>query len=152
MENMQSKYQLPFPKDIRFEIDKPEGDYAHENYPEIRYAIDFVVPINTPVLAIKKGKIIDLKDDSDEWGIGKSFADKVNFIQIDHQDGTYSEYLHLGKGQIKVKIGDMVKTGDLLGYTGLSGCMDGPHLHLNVCKIKDRKAISIPVKFQENRF
>lgn len=144
---MKSEYKIPFPKDVKFKMTKPTGDYAHENYPEIRYAIDFVVPVNTPVLAIKAGKIIVLKDNSNEWGIGPSFVDKVNFIGIDHQNGTYSEYLHLGKGKIKVKKGDEVKPGDLLGYTGLSGCMDGPHLHLNVFKRKDGKSISIPVRF-----
>ena len=144
---MKSEYKIPFPKDVEFKIAKPTGDYAHENYPEIYYAIDFVVPINTPVSAIKAGKTIVLKDDSDEYGIDPSFIDKVNFVVIDHQDGTYAEYLHLAKGKIKVKKGDEVKPGDLLGYTGLSGCMDGAHLHLNVFEIKDGKAISIPIRF-----
>ena len=144
---MKSEYKIPFPKNIKFKVAKPTGDYAHENYPEIRYAIDFVVPVGTPVLTIKAGKIIGLKDDSGEWGIGPSFIDKVNFVAIDHQDKTYSEYLHFSKGKVIVKKGDKVKTGDLLGYTGLSGCMDGPHLHLNVFKIKNGKAISVPIKF-----
>jgi len=144
---MKSEYKIPFPKNIKFKVTKPTGDYAHENYPEIHYAIDFVVPLDTPVLAIKAGKIIGSKNDSDEYGVGSSFVDKVNFITIDHEDGTYAEYLHLGKGKVKVKKDDKVKAGDLLGYTGLSGCMDGPHLHLNVFKIKNGKAISIPVKF-----
>ena len=146
---MKSKYQSPFSKDVKFEIAKPEGDYAHEKYPEIRHAVDFVVPVGTPVLAIKAGKVIDSKDDSDEWGTDLSFVDKVNFIAIDHQDGTYAEYLHLGKDKIKVKKGDNVKAKDLIGYTGLSGCMDSPHLHLNVFKIIKEKAISISVKFDK---
>jgi len=145
---MKSEYKIPFPKDIKFKIAKPTGDYAHENYSEIRYAIDFVVPIDTPVLAIKGGRVISLKDDSNEWGIGSCFFDKVNFVVVDHKDNTYSEYLHLGKGKVKVKKGDEVKVGDLLGYTGLSGCMDGPHLHLNLLKRKNGKFISIPIKFQ----
>lgn len=146
---MKPKYQLPFSKDIKFKIAKPEGEYAHEKYPEIRYAVDFIVPVGTPVLAIRAGKVIDLKDDSDKWGTDLSFVDKVNFITIDHQDGTYAEYLHLGKDKIKLKKGDKVKTEDMLGYTGLSGCMDEPHLHLNAFKIIKEKAISIPIKFEK---
>lgn len=146
---MKSKYQLPFSKDIKFKIAKPEGKYAHEKYPECRYAVDFVVPTGTSVLAIRAGKVVDLKDDSDEWGTDLSFVDKVNFIAIDHQDGTYAEYLHLGKDKIKVKKGDNAKVKDLIGYTGLSGCMDEPHLHLNVFKIINKKAISISVKFNK---
>jgi len=46
------KYKLPFSKDVKYKTTNPEGDYVHENYPECRYAIDFVVPINTPVYKI----------------------------------------------------------------------------------------------------
>lgn len=66
---MKSEYKIPFSKDIKFEIAEPTGDYAHENYSEIYDAIDFVVPVGTPVLAIKEGKIILSNDNSNEWGL-----------------------------------------------------------------------------------
>jgi len=47
-----------------------------------------------------------------------------------------------------VKEGQAVKTGELLGYTGLSGCMSAPHLHLNVFKIENGKGISVPFKLR----
>ena len=44
----------------------------------------------------------------------------------------------MGKGKVIVKKGQNVKEGDL------SGCMDEPHLHLNIAKIENEKVISIP--------
>ena len=147
---MESKYQLPFPKSVKFKIAKPKGDYAHENFPEIKYAIDFVVPVDTPVLAIKSGKVTNLGDDSNEWGLDfNKYADKANFVEIEHKDGTFAEYLHLGKDKVKVKIGDKVKASDLIAYTGLSGLMDGPHLHLNVFRARNGKTISIPIELEK---
>lgn len=150
IETVESKYQLPFPKSTKFKIAKPKGDYAHENFPEIKYAIDFVVPADTPVLAIKSGKVTNLKNDSNEWGLDfNKYADKVNFVEIEHENETFAEYFHLGKDKVKVKIGDKIKAGDLIAYTGFSGLMDRPHLHLNVFRIRNGKAISIPIGFEK---
>lgn len=146
---MEVKYKLPFPKWVKKRIAKPREVYAHENYPESRYAIDFLMPVGTPILAARTGKILKVKDDSDKWGLSFQYADKVNYVVVKHIDGTFAEYLHFGKNQIVVKRGDKVKTGDLLGYSGLSGCMDKPHLHFNVFKIQNRKTISIKVEFQK---
>jgi len=146
---MQLKYRLPFPKRIKKKLAKPKGLYAHENYPESRYAIDFVMLVGTPILAARAGKVVRVKDNSDKWGVDFQYEDKVNYVVIKHRNGTFAEYLHFRKKQIVVKIGDKVKTGDLLGYSGLSGCMDKPHLHFNVLKIRNGKVISIQVKFKK---
>lgn len=74
---------------------------------------------------------------------------EVNFVAINHGDGTYAEYLHLGKDKVGVKKGQNIKAGDLLGYTGYSGVMDIPHLHFNVFKIGNGKGISIPIEFED---
>ncbi|MGC8981455.1 MAG: M23 family metallopeptidase [Minisyncoccia bacterium] len=128
---------------------RPKGLYAHENYPESRYAIDFSMPVGTLILAARRGRVVRVKDNSNKWGLGRQYEKKVNCVVIKHSDGTFAEYLHFGKKQIVVKIGDKVKAGDLLGYSGLSGRMDKPHLHFNVFKIKNWKATSIQVRFKK---
>jgi len=50
-----------------------------------------------------------------------------NVIYINHGRGGYSYYCHLNKIVIKDK--QMVKKGDLLGYSGKTGRVTGPHLH-----------------------
>ena len=146
---MQVKYKLPFPKGVKKRIAKPKGIYAHQNFIESYYAIDFLMPVDTPILAARGGKVVRVKDDSDKWGVGTQYVDKVNYVVVKHSDGTFAEYLHFGKNQIVVKRGDKIKTGGLLGYSGLSGCLDRPHLHFNIFKIKSGKAISIKVEFQK---
>ena len=143
------KYQYPLTKNIGIKIAKPTGEYAHENFPESKYAVDFLVDIGTSVLAARGGMVWKVKSDSDKYGLDKSLAQEVNLVAIDHGDGTYAEYLHLGKGQISVKEEQEIRVGDLLGYTGLSGVMDKPHLHFNVFKIENGKGASIPIEFEE---
>ncbi len=141
------KYNYPLPKNIKIEIAHPVGDYAHENFIESKYAVDFLVDIGTLVLAARDGKVLKIKDDSDKWGLDRNLAQEVNFVIIDHGDRTYSEYLHLGKNKVLVKEGQQVKIGNLLGYTGLSGCMDTPHLHFNLFRVENGKGVSTPVEW-----
>lgn len=158
---MEKKYKLskfPFPKGTKWEECHPKGKYAHENFPESKYAIDYKADIGTPVLAAKGGEVIkmkksgkhiDLKDVKDLplSEVIKLAQENTNFVAIEHGDGTYTEYIHLDK--VAVKEGDKVKPGDRLGEVGLTGVTSAPHLHLNVVKIKNKKAKSIPFRFKE---
>lgn len=146
---MQPEYRLPFPETVEKRVVRPTGDYAHENFPESRYAIDFLLDVNTPILAARGGRVIQTKSDSDKWGLDAKLANEANYVAIDHGDGTCAEYIHLGKDNIVVQTGEDVRTGDLLGYSGLSDCMSHPHLHFNAFKIEDGKGVSIPVEFTE---
>ena len=139
------KYQYPLQKSVEVKITQPTGEYSHENFPESKYAVDFLADVDTPVLAARDGMVWKIKNDSNKWGLDKNLANEVNFVAIDHGDDTYAEYLHLGKNRVIVEEGQKVKTGDILGYTGLSGVMDKPHLHFNVFKIDNGKSVSICV-------
>jgi len=50
-----------------------------------------------------------------------------NVIYINHGRGAYTYYCHMSK--FSVKENQKVKKGDLLGYSGVSGRITGPHLH-----------------------
>jgi murein DD-endopeptidase MepM/ murein hydrolase activator NlpD len=50
---------------------------------------------------------------------------------------------------VRVKVGQRVAIGDVIGLSGNTGFSSGPHLHFNVFKAKDGKTReSIPVKFR----
>ena len=53
-----------------------------------------------------------------------------NHVNIDHGDGTVSTYWHLDVATVQK--GTHVNAGDVIGYSGTSGCSSGPHLHFQV--------------------
>lgn len=55
-----------------------------------------------------------------------------NYITIKHEHGEYSTICHLEQDTINVKIGQLVKAGELLAKVGNSGNTEGPHLHFQV--------------------
>jgi len=146
-DDMSPVYILPFPESVEERVARPGGRYAHENFPESRYAVDFLLDVDTPILCAREGTVVMTKDDSDRWGLDVALAHEANYVVVDHGDGTYAEYIHLGKDAVEVEKGQYVGAGDLLGYTGLSGCMSHPHLHFNAFEIEDGRGISIPAEF-----
>lgn len=55
-----------------------------------------------------------------------------NGLVIDHGDGWETQYCHMRQGSVRVRSGDRVAEGDMLGLVGLSGNTEFPHLHLSV--------------------
>jgi murein DD-endopeptidase MepM/ murein hydrolase activator NlpD len=53
-----------------------------------------------------------------------------NATMIDHGWGVYSGYYH--QKEIKVKVGDRVEAGQLIGLVGATGRVEGPHLHWEI--------------------
>jgi murein DD-endopeptidase MepM/ murein hydrolase activator NlpD len=149
-------------KRYEVKIVNPSGDFAHEKYPESKYAKDFVLPLGTPVLAVRRGFVNLAKYDSDIHYSSSEVKDLTmpekrelankytNLVGINHKDGTFAEYAHLAKKEVVSEWQD-VEEGEVIGYVGLSGITDFSHLHFNAFKIKNVKVISIPVKFRKIR-
>jgi murein DD-endopeptidase MepM/ murein hydrolase activator NlpD len=55
-----------------------------------------------------------------------------NFVILDIGGGHFVMYAHLRPGTLRVKTGDTVKRGDVIGLLGNSGNSTGPHLHFQV--------------------
>lgn len=56
-----------------------------------------------------------------------------NYVILDLGNGRHAMYAHMQPGKIRVKVGDKVRRGDVLGFVGNSGNSDGPHLHFQLC-------------------
>jgi murein DD-endopeptidase MepM/ murein hydrolase activator NlpD len=71
-----------------------------------------------------------------------------NYVVVDHGGGEYSLYAHLQPGSVRVKVGDQVRAGTVIGKLGSSGNSSEPHLHFQVCDRADPLLCAgIPVDF-----
>lgn len=82
------------------------------------------------VIAVADGEVAYVQD-----GV-PGYDDEVytagNFVRIKHESGVYSRYLHLVNGSVKVKVGQKVKAGAVLGTEGNTGYSMGTHLHFDI--------------------
>ena len=67
-----------------------------------------------------------------------------NYVKLRHNDGYYTLYAHMGYNTVRVKTGDKVKKGQILGYMGNTGYSFGGHLHFEVRNKSDIKINPTP--------
>ncbi len=82
--------------------------------------LDFRVPTGTPVAAMNSGTVL----------LARFLYFEGNCVVIDHGQGLLTLYFHLS--EFKVKEGDQVKRGQIVGLSGGTGRATGPHLHVAV--------------------
>jgi murein DD-endopeptidase MepM/ murein hydrolase activator NlpD/urea transporter len=130
-----------------------EGNYTHKD--EWKDAWDFVKIDNDlqqfnnkgdfvedyycygqPILAPANGTVQIIIDGIEDNKIGDSnlFQNWGNSVVIKHGYQLYSQLSHLKNGSIKVREGDTVKKGDVIGQCGNSGRSPYPHLHFQLQK------------------
>ena len=140
-------YRLPFASGTQHKISQGfHGKFSHTGDSE--YAVDFLMPEGTAVLAARDGKVVRCVEKFSEGGTDDSFWTRYNCVQVQHDDGTIGEYDHLRYNGAAVNPGDMVHAGDLVGYSGNTGYSQGPHLHFYVYRAVDGfKRESFPIRF-----
>jgi murein DD-endopeptidase MepM/ murein hydrolase activator NlpD len=74
-----------------------------------------------PIVATADGQVVTIDYDVNGFG---------NYIIIKHKHGYYTRYAHM-QG-FKVKIGQRVQQGEVIGWIGNTGLTTGPHLHYEV--------------------
>jgi murein DD-endopeptidase MepM/ murein hydrolase activator NlpD len=97
-------------------------------------AYDYAVPMGTPLYAVRDGVILAEEGDVDNNRPGEHIysGKPSNFIVLGYKTKNGNKrsvyYQHLSPG-LRVKTGQKVKAGQLLGFSGNSGNSSGPHLH-----------------------
>ncbi|UUU24106.1 M23 family metallopeptidase [Streptomyces sp. DSM 40750] len=86
---------------------------------------DFAVKSGTAVAAAHGGTVV--KAGGNGAGDGPAYG---NAVVIKHGNGTFSQYAHLSK--VNVKVGQVVKTGQRIAFSGNTGNSSGPHLHFEI--------------------
>ncbi len=82
--------------------------------------MDFTAPQGTPIYATGDGRITTAGG-----GTGTG-----NHVIINHGYGYETEYMHMVR--VKVRPGQSVKRGEVIGWVGSTGASTGPHLHYEV--------------------
>ena len=85
--------------------------------PAMHTGLDFRAATGDPVRVTANGKVV-----SAAWAGGYG-----RMVEIDHGNGLSTRYGHLS--EIDVKVGDVVKIGQVIGLVGSTGRSTGPHLH-----------------------
>jgi murein DD-endopeptidase MepM/ murein hydrolase activator NlpD len=107
----------------------PVNDYvltAHFGQPGPHWAKrhtgqDFAVPTGTPVHAVADGVVV-------YSGWDNAYG---RYMRIRHKDGVESWYGHLSEFEVR---SGHVKAGKVIAYSGSTGNVTGPHLHLEIRK------------------
>ncbi|MEU2227464.1 M23 family metallopeptidase [Streptomyces sp. NPDC018347] len=101
---------------------------------------DFAVPTGTEVVAAHGGTVV--KAGGNGAGDGPAYG---NAVVIRHGNGTYSQYAHLSR--IDVKVGQVVRTGQHIALSGSTGNSTGPHLHFEIRTTPNYGSAVDPVAF-----
>ena len=104
--------------------------FGYRNHPirkkrELHAGIDFAAKVGTPVYATADAVVEFAGRHRSGYGI---------LIILSHSLGFRSLYAHLNS--ISIKVGQVVKKGDVIGTTGRTGVVTGPHLHYEITYVQ----------------
>jgi murein DD-endopeptidase MepM/ murein hydrolase activator NlpD len=83
--------------------------------------LDFAAPQGTPIYATANGTIVTAGNTGNGYG---------NHVVINHGYGYETLYGHMFR--VKVRVGQKVKRGEIIGWVGSTGKSTGPHCHYEV--------------------
>lgn len=149
---LQKDYDKDYIYDLPFEKGKTQliyqgynGKFSHQN----ANALDFNLKTGEKIFAAREGTVVAVVENNTQSCANISCAKFNNKIVVMHPDGTFADYVHLKLNGAEVKIGDEVKKGQFIGYSGNTGFSNGPHLHFAVFLNRiDGKRDYLPTKFK----
>jgi len=99
--------------------------------------LDFSAPIGTEIYVTGDGVVKTVHKSAIGYG---------NYVEVDHGFGYTTLYAHMS--EFKVRVGQKVKRGEVIGFVGNTGKSTGPHLHYEV-RIKGKAVNPTHYFFQD---
>lgn len=109
--------------DFRAPVDAPPTDsfgtrrVFNGKIASVHEGMDFLAPVGTPVRSSNDGVVV----------LARPLFFEGNCVIVDHGLGLYTISMHLSR--IDVHRGERVRTGQIVGLSGATGRVTGPHLH-----------------------
>ena len=94
------------------------------------------------IIAHTKGKVVMIQTGQKNDKSAKGTKSYGNFVKMKHPNGYYTLYAHMKN--VKVKKGQELEQGHVLGYMGNTGKSYGAHLHFEVRNTKDTRINPTP--------
>jgi len=112
---------VPYRKPVVGEVEFTSGFGVRSDpflgRPAMHTGLDFRAATGDPARVTANGKVV-----SAGWSGGYG-----RMVEVDHGNGLSTRYGHLS--EINVKVGEIVKLGQVIGLVGSTGRSTGPHLH-----------------------
>ena len=126
--------------DVMFDYTCHALTYHGHDGTDIRLRNAAAMRAGVPVVAVADGEVIGVRDGVTDQSIRDTSGhlkqlraqECGNGVHIRHADGYRTQSCHMRKGSIAVHAGQQVKAGDVIGFVGLSGQTEFPHMHLTV--------------------
>ncbi len=115
-----SRGHLPAPVDGRIELGFGPILNPRFHTVTLQKGIDFRADPGTAVRAVHRGRVV----------LAGAFPGYGNLLIIDHGDGYFTLFAHLGS--IRPGVNDLVEAGDEVGALGDTGSLKGPYLHFEI--------------------
>ncbi len=177
--NYQNKVDYSLPFEDEWFVYNGGREQANSHSWEVitqRYAYDFVIADSNKVRHTSRGtalqdyacygknicaaadgkvvKVVSGIKDAPFLGYGIVDFTGTNFVGnhviIEHAPNEYGLYAHLIKGSIPVAVGDLVKSGEVIGKCGHSGHSSEPHLHFHLQDTENFfSAMGLPIVFSK---
>jgi len=130
-----SLYNLPYGIGESYELRQGNCTFhTHSVEYKNEFAFDFIMDIGTPIHAVRAGKVASIED---SFFDGNNKESDFNYIAVAHEDGTFAFYMHITNSGATVELGEDVKQGDVIAYSGDTGMESIPHLHFHVIELDD---------------
>lgn len=142
-----SLYVLPFKIGNSYRVSQANcTSHTHNAEFSLEFAYDFVMNIGTEIVAARSGTVAGLREDVANGTLG---FDNINFLRVDHGDGTMGMYLHIAQDGALLSVGDTVLQGQLIALSGDTGTIGLAHLHFHVHEISNNSNgfQTLPVTF-----
>ena len=127
----------------------------------VHYGIDYGTPVNTPIYAGMSGTVVSSAlgfPNCYDNGCSPSCWNSFNYVKLKSDCGDpahagndlFIYYLHINDLGPGVGNGTHVDKGQLLAYSGNSGCSSGPHIHIETATVAAGGSVSLSTCKSEN--